>query len=119
VFGYFVEKGEEKMKHLLGLTLAVASLGVFGMSTEAKASDLSRDRNVVVTANATPQEWGWQRDRYGRRIYDGRYYNRRPRAYTRTRVVRYGRRLVRETYLVRAFPNGRVDTRLISRVVIG
>jgi hypothetical protein len=106
------------MKRLLGLTLAVASLGAFGMSTEAKASELSRDRNVVVTANVTPQEWGWQRDRYGRRIYDRRY-NRRPQAYTRTRVVRYGRRLVRETYLVRAFPNGRVDTRLISRVVIG
>jgi hypothetical protein len=103
------------MKRLLGLTLALASLGVFGLSTEAKASELLRDRNVV-TANATRQ-WGWQRDRYGRRIYHG--YNRRPRAYTRTRVVRYGRRLYRETYVVRYFPNGRTDTRLVSREVIG
>jgi len=105
------------MKRLLGLTLAIASLGVFGLSTEAKASELSRDRNVVVTANAA-QQWGWQRDRYGRRIYNRRY-NRRPRTFTQTRVVRYGRRVYRETYLVRALPNGRVDTRLISRVVIG
>jgi hypothetical protein len=118
VFGHFVENGEEKMKRLLGLTLALASLGVFGMATEAKASELSRDRNVIVTANASPQQWGWQRDRYGRRIYDRRSY-RRAQAYTRTRVVRYGRRLYRETYIVRAFPNGRVDTQLISRVVIG
>jgi len=106
------------MKRLLGLTLAIASLGAFGLSTDAKASELSRDRNVVVTANATPQ-WGWQRDRFGRRVFNRRYDNRRPRAFTQTRLVRHRGRLYRETYLVRALPNGRVDTRLISRVVIG
>jgi hypothetical protein len=37
----------------------------------------------------------------------------------RTRVVRYGRRVYRETYAVRYYANGRTDTRLISRTRIG
>ena len=95
------------MKRLLGLALAVASIGVVGLGSEAKAVENSIN-GVVVTSNAQ-----WQRDRYGRRIY-----NRR-RSVTRTRVVRVGRRLYRETYVVRYLPNGRIiDTRLISRVRI-
>jgi hypothetical protein len=100
------------MKRLLGFTLALASLGIFGLSSEAKASELSRN-NEVVAVSSSPQ---WQRDPYNRRIYNNR---RRPYAFTRSRVVRYGRRLYRETYLVRYWPNGRTDTRLISRVVVG
>ena len=97
------------MKRLLGLVLAFASTGVFGIASEAKANELSAN-STAVAANANAQ---WQRDRYGRRIY-----NRR-RTVTRTRVVRLGRRLYRETYVVRYLPNGRVvDTRLLSRVRI-
>lgn len=97
------------MKRLLGLALAFASIGVVGIASEAKANELSAN-SIAVAANANAQ---WQRDRYGRRIY-----NRR-RTVRRTRVVRLGRRLYRETYLVRYLPNGRVvDTRLISRVRI-
>jgi hypothetical protein len=97
------------MKRLLGITLTLASLGTFGLSSEANASE-SRE-SITVAANASPQ---WERDRYGRR------YNNRRRAYSvrRSRVVRYGRRLYRETYLVRYFPSGRTNTRLISRVRI-
>jgi hypothetical protein len=94
------------MKRLLGLALAVASIGVVGLGSEAKAVENSTN-SVVAVSSAQ-----WQRDRYGRRIH-----NRR-RSVTRTRVVRVGRRLFRETYVVRYLPNGRVDTRLISRVRI-
>ena len=95
------------MRKLLGLALALASIGVVGFESEAKANEVSNN-SVVVASNAQ-----WQRDRYGRRTY-----NRR-RSVRRTRVVRVGRRLYRETYVVRYLPNGRiVDTRLISRVRI-
>ena len=94
------------MRRLLGLALAFASIGVAGLGSEAKANEISTN-NEAVAYNAQ-----WQGDRYGRRIY-----NRR-RTVRRTRVVRLGRRLYRETYVVRYLPNGRVDTRLISRVRI-
>jgi hypothetical protein len=94
------------MKRLLGLALAVASIGVVGLGAEARAVESSTN-SVTVTSGAQ-----WQRDRYGRS------YNRR-RTVRRTRVVRLGRRLYRETYVVRYLPNGRiVDARLISRVRI-
>jgi len=98
------------MKKLLGLTLALASLGITGVASETKAAELSKT-NVTVEASAAPQ---WQRDRWGSRIYN----NRRARTIRQTRVIRLGRRLYRETYLVTYRPNGRTDTRLISRVRI-
>ena len=99
-------------KGILGVALAVVSLG-FVASAEAKTSDVSQ-LNSTVAANAVPQ-WSQDRyrDRYDRR-YDRRYENRR-RTVTRSRYVRYGRRLYRETYLVTYWPNGRTNTRLISR----
>jgi hypothetical protein len=96
------------MKKLLGLVLAFASIGVVGLASEAKANK-ELVNNATIAANATPQ---WERDRRGRR------YNNRRRSVTRTRVVRVGRRLYRETYLVRYLPSGRVHTQLISRVRI-
>lgn len=96
------------MKRLLGITLALVSMG-FVASSEAKATELSH-ANSAATASAAAQ---WQRDRYGRR------YHRRPvRVTTRSRVVRYGRRLYRETYRVRYLANGRTDIDLISRIRI-
>jgi hypothetical protein len=100
------------MKRVLGIVLALSTLGV-GSVAEAKAADVSL-QNSTVTASSAPQ---WQRDRYGRR-YDRRYNNRR-RSVTRQRLVRYGRRLYRETYVVTYWPNGRTDTRLISRTRVG
>ena len=99
------------MKKILGMVLALASIG-FVVSAEAKASDVSQ--NGTVAASSAPQ---WERDRYGRRYdrrHDRRYDNRR-RTVTRSRYVRYGRRVYRETYLVTYWPNGRTDTRLIRR----
>ena len=99
-------------KRVLGIALAIVSMG-FVVSAEAKTTDVSQV-NSTVAANAVPQ---WQRDRYGDRRYDRRY-NRR-RTVTQSRYVRYGRRLYRETYLVTYWPNGRTNTRLISRQRVG
>jgi hypothetical protein len=99
------------MKRVLGITLALLSMG-FIVSAEAKPADKSH-QNSTVAASPAPQ---WQRDRYGRR-YDRRY--NRSRSVTRSRVVRYGRSIYRETYLVTYWPNGRTNTRLISRSRIG
>jgi len=96
------------MKKILGMALAIATLGI-GVSAEAKASDVSQQNSTVAASTAAQ----WQRDRYGRR-----YENRR-RSVTRSRLVRYGRRLYRETYLVTYWGNGRTGTRLISRTRVG
>lgn len=96
------------MKRLLGITLALASIGFVAPSSEAKTTELSQAK-ITVAANASPQ---WQRERYGRRNFG------RAHVVTRSRLVRVGRRLYRETYRVAYLPNGRTDTRLISRVRI-
>ena len=102
------------MKRVLGIALALVSMG-FVVSAEAKTANVGSE--VTTVANAAPQ-WQWERDRYGRRDrrYDRRY-NRRQRTFSR--VVRYGRRLYRETYLVTYWGNGRTNTRLINRTRIG
>lgn len=103
------------MKKLAAVALSIATLGI-GVSAEAKATDVSQ-QNSTVAASSVPQ---WQRDRYGRRNdrrYDRRY--NRQRSVTRSRLVRYGRRLYRETYLVTYWPNGRTNTRLVSRTRVG
>ena len=98
------------MKKVLGIALAIASLGI-GVSAEAKASDVSQQNSTVAASPAAQ----WQRDRYGRR-YDR---NNRRRSVTQSRLVRYGRRLYRETYVVTYWQNGRTDTRLVSRTRVG
>ena len=95
------------MKRVLGMVLALASMG-FVVSAEAKPAN-SANENVTVAANAAPQ---WQRNRNYRR-YEGR------RSVTRTRLVRYGRRVYRETYVITYWPNGHTDTRLVSRQSVG
>ena len=51
------------------------------------------------------------------RMRRGRGY-RRVRTVTRTRFIRLGRRLYRETYRITYLPNGRTQTRILSRVRI-
>ena len=89
------------MKKLLALTLTLASFGFLGLgASEAKAS--------TVTA-ATPQV----RIELGQRNRWRRHY--RVRTVRQTRIVQRGWRRYRETYLVRYFPNGQMQTTLISR----
>jgi hypothetical protein len=88
--------------------LILAALGITGMASETKSTELA-NTNVTAEANAAPQ---WQHNRGG---HDNR---RRARTVRQTRVVRVGRRVYRETYLVTYLPNGRSNTKLISRVRI-
>jgi hypothetical protein len=98
------------MKKLLVLTLTLASFGFLGLgSSEAQAN------TVASTVMNTPQiriRIGPQRNRDYRRYA-------RVRESRQTRIVQWGRRTYRETYLVRYYPNGRTDTTLISRERIG
>ena len=97
------------MKRVLGITFALLTLG-FVVPAEAKTTTNFNENTTVTAANAAPQ---WQRNRR-----DRRWARRHTRAVTRTRIVRVGRRVYRETYIVRYLPNGRVNTQLISRTRI-
>ena len=104
------------MKRLLGLALALASFVFVASPAEAKAAGSAVSAGVTVSANAPQSQWG-QRGR--RRGWGNRRWNHRGggvRVTTETRLVRFGRRLFRETYQVRILPNGRTQTTLISRV---
>lgn len=99
------------MKKLLALTLSLASIGFVASSAEAKATGRVATQTTLIAANASPQvriQLGG-----GRRNHR---YNRRVRIVTQTRLVRAGRRVYRETYQIMYWPNGRTQTRLISRV---
>ncbi|HJR05866.1 MAG TPA: hypothetical protein VJ842_01115 [Pyrinomonadaceae bacterium] len=94
------------MKKLLALTLSLASIGFVASSAEAKTPGATNAAaSSAVIAPATVQ---WERN--NRRGY------RRVRTVTQTRLVRVGRRVFRETYQITYWPNGRTQTRLISRV---
>jgi hypothetical protein len=101
------------MKRLLAFALALASLGFVVSPAEAKAAVSA---GVVSSANAPEPQWQ-NRGRRNRNRW-GRRWNHRGgvRVTTETRLVRFGRRLYRETYQVRFLPNGRTQTTLISRV---
>ena len=94
------------MRRVLALALTLASIGVTASAVEAKAG--VEGGAVVSRATAAPVAAQWRRNnRWGRN---------RVRVTTQTRLVRVGRRVYRETYQVRYLPNGRTQTRLISRV---
>lgn len=92
------------MKKLLTTAMLFASAIIFAPSTEAKTAE---NTSATFAANAAPQVYRQQRiNRRGARVV------------TRTRIVRQGRRTFRETIQTRYQPNGRVTTRVISRVRI-
>jgi hypothetical protein len=106
----FLEYKGGKMKKLLGLALALASVGFASSSAEAKGAEPHVSRASAVEASAfAPQ-------RRNRGMWDRRDNNRRVRVVTQTRLVRRGRQVWRETYEVRYLPNGATQTRLISRI---
>lgn len=101
------------MRKLMAAVLSVASLGVFAGTGEA---NVTNNANIASgKLSPTPQvriQIG------GRRRYDRRY-DRGYRTERRTRIVRYGRRTFRETYLVRYLPDGRTQTVLLDRERVG
>lgn len=92
------------MKKIMALALTFASLGFVAAPAEAKAAGTSV--SAAAASTAAPQ---WRNQRWRRN-------NRRVRTVTQSRLVRVGRRVYRETYQIRYFPNGGTQTRLISRV---
>ena len=99
------------MKKLLALALSLASIGFVASSAEAKSS-ASSNASAATLAAVAPQG----NRRFGQGRWNNRRYNRHARTVTQTRLVRYGRQTFRETYQVTYLPNGRTQTRLISRV---
>ena len=95
------------MKKFLALAILSVSSLAFVPSTEAKSINAG---NPASNSVSEPQV----RVQIGR----NRRVNRRVRVVNRTRNVRRGRNLYRETYQTRYQANGRVTTRLISRVLI-
>ncbi len=95
------------MKKLLTLSMLLASIAFTAFSTEAKTTAANRFAAPQIQIQVG------QNRRYNRR------YNRRVRVVNSVRNVRVGRRIYRETYQTRYQPNGRVTTRLISRVFVG
>ena len=94
------------MKKFLTLALLLGSIAFVAPSAEAKTAGSS---SKSVEINAAPQD-GWRNNR--------RWTRNRVRTVTRTRIVRVGRQRYRETIQIRYMPNGRTQTRVISRIRI-
>lgn len=74
--------------------------------------------NAAPKTNNDPQLWEGKQ-RQNRRVQQNTRYNRRGvRVVTRTRNVRVGRRIYRETIQIKYLPNGRTQTTVINRVRI-
>ena len=94
------------MKKFLAIALTLASVGFAASTAEAKAANPSNSVVAAPVAKAAPAAAQIWRNRRNRRV----------RVVTQSRLVRVGRRVYRETYQVRYLPNGRTQTRLVSRV---
>jgi hypothetical protein len=101
---------EEDMKRLITLTLALASMGFFGLG-----SNLKTDTAVQAMTPQLRIQIGPRRNRRwenrGERVGYG--YGR---TVVQTRLVQRGWHTYRETYRTTYFPNGQTQTLLISRV---
>lgn len=91
------------MKKFLALSLLLGSAVVFA-PTESKAAETKSAS--AINFNESPQ------------IQNRRWNRRGVRVVNRTRIVRRGFATYREVWQTRYQPNGRVTTRLISRVRI-
>lgn len=98
------------MKKFLTLSLLLAATVFAVPSAEAKTNN----ETGLVSANAAePQvrvQIGQNRNR--------RIRNNRVRVVNQVRIVRVGRQRYRETIQIRYLPNGRTQTRVLSRVRI-
>lgn len=97
------------MKRVLALALTLASLGF--AAPKAEAAESSSSPTTIISSNSQGPQFG----REGRWDRGDRRYRHRSRVRVYTRYVRFGRRVYRETYLVRYLPFGGFQTRLISR----
>lgn len=100
------------MKKFAVLSILLLSAIAFVPAVEAKSSN---SVSAAASAALEPQ-WRRQNDRRNRQIRNNRG---RVQVVTQTRIVRVGRQRYRETIQVRYLPNGRTQTRVLSRVRIG
>ena len=98
------------MKKIVALSALIASINLGGLPA-ANAAESSGAANIA--GSQVRVQTGQQR-----RNRNWRNNRSRVRTETRTRIVRIGRQVYRETYQIRYLPNGRTQTRLISRVRI-
>jgi hypothetical protein len=105
------------MRKLLGIALFAVTFGFIAGTAEAKGAGATVAAAAGGAFYAAEGQWR-DRDR-DRRRQNERYErrnNNRVRVVTRTRLVRRGRAVYRETYQIRYLPNGRTQTRLINRI---
>jgi hypothetical protein len=95
------------MRKFFAIALSALSISFAAISAEAKPAN--------AAAKAAPQSNGQYGQRQGQRRRNNRS-NHRVWTTTQTRVVNTRRGLFRETYLITHLPNGRTQSRLISRV---
>ncbi len=100
------------MNKFLTLTLLFISAIIFVPSAEAKTPVKTTDTMGNITAETNFQRRNRSYQRQQRR------YNQRVRVVNRTRIVRIGYRRYREVVQYRYLPNGRVQTRVLSRTRI-
>jgi hypothetical protein len=106
------------MKKLLTIALAVASFGLVGLGSEAKAETVFKPATPQFRIQIGPQRRNrrWRNRDLNRGERVGYGYGR---TITQTRLVQRGYRTYRETYQIRYFPNGQTQTTLVSRVRVG
>ncbi|MEO7509840.1 MAG: hypothetical protein ABIZ95_21515 [Pyrinomonadaceae bacterium] len=107
------------MKKLIALTLSLASLGLFATSAEARSSRSPAVSQMDQTSSQFRRQ-DRQRDRRwrDRNRWEDNHRNDRVRVFTESRIVRYYGHPYREIVQIRVWPNGRTETRVLSRVRI-
>lgn len=89
------------MKKLLTISLLFASIGISSFSAEAKTIETTNlTKGSMIEVSAQP----------------GRSRYRRPRVTYRTRYVRRGYALYKETLRYTIYPNGRTQVSVIRRI---
>ena len=99
------------MKKFVASSILLLSAIAFVPSVEAKSSNA-----ISAEASAALEPQWRQNNRRNRQIRNNRG---RVRVVTQTRIIRVGRQRYRETIQIRYLPNGRTQTRVISRTRIG
>ena len=103
---------EDDIKRLFTIALALASLGLFSLGSEANANTVVKGTPPQVRIQIGQRHRRWHdrdRDNRGERVGYGR-------TTFETRLVQRGWHTYRETYQVRFLPDGRSETTLVSRV---
>jgi hypothetical protein len=97
------------MKRLITLTLALASMGFFGLGSDLKTGSSAQAMPPQLRIQIGRRNRRWENR--GERVGYG--YGRTT---VQTRLVQRGWHTYRETYQITYYPNGQTQTTLVSRV---